>query len=503
MRVNRLMAALLAAAIAAALLAAACGGERLSPSPTPLPLAAPEFQGMPAADATPVPPPESPRLGWRECQESGYCGLLNLGGRITAAAWLDAHRMYVADYEGRIRLLDIESQETLTVLEGLSIRAGLTVLDNRLYISDMGNVCAYIREIEEDGQLCQPAGLGRQRRLELKPVISQILSNSAARILSYAVGEAGTLSDRQVALDGVLSWEQTHSVNGLTNDGEYVYASIGHPDWSGGAETGDWITELLDEIGAGAAQKELMGSIIRFRPGGRIETYAAGFRNTYGISIAPSGMIYGADNDESRAGTEDRQLEELNAIAPGQFYGWPYWGTRQAPAEAEVTEPAAILEGTASTVAHANSDGVYVAYLNSQDGISVDFFDYQTFTPRRVFAKGVYYITAILEKEGLLYLATIDGFIHLIDPAAPVTRGVPIAANRSGRFYTEAAMNEIIAAHSPPGPIPELQCISERQRTGICQRCLRARPGYQPLVPAAHLSGGSWRPSRMAPGRPL
>ena len=49
--------------------------------------------------ATPDPDP---------CHEHGYCGRLEPGGRLTAAAWLDDDRMYLADYEGSLRLLNVK-----------------------------------------------------------------------------------------------------------------------------------------------------------------------------------------------------------------------------------------------------------------------------------------------------------------------------------------------------------------------------------------------------------
>lgn len=315
----------------------------------------------------------------------------------------------------------------------------------------MGNVCALIREIEPDNESCRPQGAIATRIIQ---------SGSGAQILSYRIGESGELDDRQVVIDGIISWERDHSANGLTNDGEYVYASIGHPELSGDPETGGWITELVNQAGSEVGQRELMGSIIRFRPGGDIEVYAAGFRNTYGISIAPDGVIYGADNDADRGNTVTRQLEELNAIRPGEFYGWPYWGTNQAPASAGVTEPVAVLDGFAATIAYANVEGVYVAYHSGgAEAQVVDSFDYETFAPRRIFQGSANYITAILEQDGLLYLSAFDGFIHIIDPGVA---DPPIKARRHGVFNTYAEMTEIIGQLSPPA-IPPSFAVYRRE----------------------------------------
>ena len=111
----------------------------------------------------------------------------------------------------------------------------------------------------------------------------------------------------------------------------------------------------------------------------------------------------------------------------------------------------AVLDGFVSTAAHANADGVYVAYHSgSESGVVVDLFDYETFTPQRILHRGGNYVTAILENDGLLYLATFDGLIHIIDPAMPSANDAPIATNLSGFFYTYAEVNEIIESGNGP-----------------------------------------------------
>lgn len=154
-----------------------------------------------------------------------------------------------------------------------------------------------------------------------------------------------------------------------------------------------------------------------------MEVFASGLRNTYQISIAPDGTIYGADNDVNVFDQpERRHKEELNAIVKGGFYGFPFWGTNEAPPEENVIEPVAILNGASSTATHANEDGVYVAYRNAENNrFVVDKFDYETFTPTRIFGDIRTYITYILERAGLLYILTFDGKVYIIDPnLAPI-----------------------------------------------------------------------------------
>ena len=347
------------------------------------------------------------------CEEYGDCGLLEPGGQLTAATWLDDDRMYLADWEGRVQLLNVETGEVKTVLEGLSIPQGLTVLDGRLYVSDMGNVCGLF-ETEQEITQCRASDRSR----------IDLLSRSSAQILSYRIGEDGALADRQVVVDKLLSIGRDHSPNGLVNDGEYVYVSIGHPEEVQPQPDGGHIIRAVDQLAAAGGRTDLMGTIARFRPNDAgqtdaVEVYATGLRNTYGISIGPDGKIYGADNAVEDGLATKGQLEEVNAIVEGGFYGYPYYGTGESPPEAGVTEPLAMLQGAASTVAYANEQGVYVAYLaiGAYDtGFVIDRFDYETFTPTRIFNYTPSHVTAILEKDGLLYLVTFSGQIQIIDP---------------------------------------------------------------------------------------
>ena len=117
-------------ALAAALLVA-CGGESAD-------------LGEPASALAAEP------LLREDCRErGGYCGMLTPGGQLTAAAWLDHDRMYLADLEGRIRLLNVGTGEIWTVRTGLSMPQGLTVLHGRLYVTDMGSVCQGMWEEKE------------------------------------------------------------------------------------------------------------------------------------------------------------------------------------------------------------------------------------------------------------------------------------------------------------------------------------------------------------------
>ena len=379
------------------------------PTATPIPLT-----------ATPAPPTAAPAPQYE---------LLKPGGRLTAATWFDDDHMYIADYEGSIRLLNIRTGEVRKVIGGLSIPRGLTILDGRLYVSEMGDVCnrmyTYLEYFEDEDkryldQCILPGVKGDYG--DYSEVVVNYALLTHARILSYRVHESGNLSDMQTAVDGLISVRSDHAPNGLANDGEYVYASIGHPYEL--LEPDNLFNANAELFAANGRRPDLMGVIARFRPpDGEVEVFASGLRNTYQISIAPDGTIYGGDNDVN-AGfpTGDRDVEELNAIVKGGFYGFPSWGTNEAPPEENVTEPVAVLNGASSTVAYANEDGVYVAYNNIEiNRFVVDRYDYETFTPTRIFGDLRTYITSVLERDGLLYIFTFAGNVYIIDPnLAPI-----------------------------------------------------------------------------------
>ena len=392
------------------------------PTATPVP---PTATPVPPT-ATPVPPTATPTPQYK---------LLQSGGRLTAAEWFDDDHMYISDYEGSIRLLNIRTGEVRKALDGLSIPRGLTILDGRLYVSEMGNVCERMYEYLEwleDGSDRRYLAWCVLRRIKDWSVVEEIMVRyvllTHARILSYRVHESGNLSDRQTAVDGLIAVSSSHAPNGLANDGEYVYASIGHPNET--VYPHNFFNRSTEVFAANGLRPELMGAIARFAPPPpdsenevEVEVFASGLRNTYQISIATDGTIYGADNDQSDGFSTKGHLEELNAIVKDGFYGFPIWGTYEAPPHESVTEPVLVLNGTASTVAYANEEGVYVAYRNAENNrFVVDRFDYETFTPTRIFGDIRTYITHILERNGLLYLLTFDGKVYIIDPnLAPIT----------------------------------------------------------------------------------
>ena len=416
-----------------AVMAAACGTGRS---------AAPAEPTAPNRAFAPIPTSSPIHMDvLTPCVEDGYCGVLEVGGTLLAAAWLDDERMYLTDIQGRIRLLNVETGEVAIVLEGLSAPQGLTVLDGRLYVSDLGNYCELTMELNPDESVTKC--IYRRTNTE-----KEFLSRIDARILSYRIDEFGGLDDQQVAVDRLPARDIDNSPNGLANDGEYVYASVGSV--LKGIHEQQHFEGLLDGLGERRPRMDLSGSIARFRPPeNEVEVYASGFRNTYGISIAPDGTIYGADNDDQLG---KKHLEELNAIVEGGFYGFPDWGTNEAPPEENVIDPVAVIAGSSSTYAYANDDGVYVAYWRRYDYTqeggyvrAVDLFDYETWMQSPVF-RSQDLITSIMERRGMLYLPTLSGNVHVIDPRVSE---LPIYAPPGGPFRNNDYVSNVISSMSP------------------------------------------------------
>ena len=325
-----------------------------------------------------------------------------------------------------MELLDLSSGELTKVAEGLPHPQGLVMLDGRLYVSHVGNSCenwaALADELErEDPDLnvetlrqCYPRNFER-----IHSLLPRVLAAADGHVSSFLVGPDGGLTDHALELDGVPVGTGAHGHNALATDGVFIYGSVGYPgDGShGSAYHGAAPIEAVMEPGRG---RDMAGAVYRFRPSdpeGTFEIFARGLRNTYGISIASDGTVWGADND----GGSD-QLEELNAIRYGHDYGFPEYGTGKAPQKAGITEPFRLIPGMGSSAVLASDDDVYYAHaakwwigLGGRRAV-VDFTSYDGQAHRRVFYDGNMWVTALLERGGLLYVVRYDGSITVIDP---------------------------------------------------------------------------------------
>jgi len=91
----------------------------------------------------------------------------------------------------------------------------------------------------------------------------------------------------------------------------------------------------------------LEGTITRFRPPhfDQPEIVARGVRNSVGIDVQPStGMLHFTDNGADGMG-DDSPSDELNALAPGSHYGFPWYGGGHARTSQlkDVTAPESVF----------------------------------------------------------------------------------------------------------------------------------------------------------------
>jgi putative membrane-bound dehydrogenase-like protein len=95
------------------------------------------------------------------------------------------------------------------------------------------------------------------------------------------------------------------------------------------------------------------GTILRFIPNGtRLNVFARGMRNPYGLAFNYLGDLFATDNDRDDLGPT-LPPEELNYIRQGANYGWPdCWPGRDIPACALVTQPVVTF------TAHTSADGL-------------------------------------------------------------------------------------------------------------------------------------------------
>ncbi len=88
-------------------------------------------------------------------------------------------------------------------------------------------------------------------------------------------------------------------------------------------------------------------AVTRYRPDGSGETIVAeGLRNVAGLAIHPqTGEVWASQNERDMLG-DDVPFEELNVLADGEHFGWPYChGDREA--NPEYRDRAAFCPGTA------------------------------------------------------------------------------------------------------------------------------------------------------------
>lgn len=357
------------------------------------------------------------------------CSIYEIGEYPAAMAWSeDGQSAHIAYLSGDLTRFDLREGSVTPLFSGLVMPQGVAVVNDRLYVSHLGNHCHVMgRYLQAHPETLGPyAWMGgcKLSKLHLPDapldLVLEMLTNVSAQVAAFPMLDNGELGSPRVIIDRIVVNGRDHSPNGMTTDGSDVFVSIGHPQEFVGEE--HMYTRYRDDLESAGRRVELMGTVVRIRPDDSYEVYATGLRNVYGIDLSPDGRMFGGDNDEHNWQSFEGHREELNQIEEGAFYGYPYHGTNTAPPEAGVTEPVHVFDGhTSVTVVHAAADGLYVAATATNkpkdQRYVVELFDYDTWEHRRVMSAWDY-ITGLEERDGVLYVMLLSGHLLLVDADA-------------------------------------------------------------------------------------
>ena len=223
--------------------------------------------------------------------------------------WADGFG-YASLAEGDILRLTVNGDEieTEALAEGLAFPRGLALVDDTLFVAELGSLPCEDPIPRCKGEHVGPTTAEGERAL---------LAGSSGRILGFPVTADG-LGRPMTLVDGLHFTNTDHGLNDLDvgPDG-MLYLSVGNLDqlaWDDGGDP------------PSGPETELLGSILRIDPAsGAIEVFATGLRNVYGVSFDEEGRLWGVDNDGRSRGVW--RAEELLQLQEGLDYGFPDDGT--------------------------------------------------------------------------------------------------------------------------------------------------------------------------------
>jgi len=199
--------------------------------------------------------------------------------------------------------------ETRVVADNIDGPRGLAILDDVLYVADLGPMpCPQFR--------CQGPDIEGMEPFEGE---AHIIEQSNGSVFAFDVLANGDLSNKRTILTDLPAANFAHGPNGMTvgPDG-LIYLSIGGVLFLWGH------AELIETLEG--PNVNLIGKIVRFKPdGSELEIFAEGVRNIYGLTFDDQGLLWGVDNDGLTNGGWRR--EEVLQIKQGANYGYPYEGT--------------------------------------------------------------------------------------------------------------------------------------------------------------------------------
>ena len=296
----------------------------------------------PSATVVPFGEIEQPPYAESECSERYPCN-------DDVAGWESRIRLpegFTASYYARV-----DGQPNVMTFGPDGLLYVATNSGDVYTIDEAGNIELYV-----DGFIA-PAGLAFQPGTDKLYITSRVVDVFVDGEAKLAVIEDGVVTDLITGLP--CCYVAMHSANGVAfgPDG-YGYMAVG-----GRADHGEILTEA--NYGKQDELHPYEASILRFSPDGtKIETYARGFRNSFGIAWDADGRLFATDNMPDFG-----PPEEFNLVVPGGEHGYPWFECDTCfppPAGVEIVPPLhTFIPHSAPTGVTTYLDDEFPGYYNS------------------------------------------------------------------------------------------------------------------------------------------
>jgi glucose/arabinose dehydrogenase len=340
---------------------------------------------------------------------TGTSGMLNVVERIpldgspTGIAMRNDREGYLTMGEGSIvRFVLADDRRSITadtVAETLSFPRGATVVEDRLFVVDIGEVPC---------ETAFPQCWFSEAADEL-----DFVNGSSASLLSFPIKADGTLGDPTRILENLPVVNTEHAPNGLVlgHDG-FLYLSVG------GVDRMPQEPQLLERISH--PNREWLGTVLRLRPdGGEVEVFARGIRNVFDLAVSPAGNLYGADNDG--VAVRGLWLEQLYELREGANYGYPEFATLDGRLESRAAPITVLAQAGSSAILWAEDAGL-------PRGVLIGALRSLTWVPLQVDPEG----TFVADERVQVPLVEVDGFLTGLDATPSQDILATVFSARSG-----------------------------------------------------------------------